>query len=342
VPDSDDARDIFTQSDESEPDEESQPDSAKKWKTIIIIAAAAVVVLATLLTVILFSVGRGSETTPTGTTVSHTMQTTRDRSHDKWMQTFLGDWVDEQSTGKSNIPRQGGGQLNVIAVANDTVTFDLISYSGGDDLKVAAITGAKAALSGDTATFSFADDSMHHSGHGTMTFLEGHIDVLVELEGVPTDANGVQQADDHSLAINVRFSRAALPESSGYDIRRFETLADVQAVAGNPTADPQENKDGTTTYTFDNLRVLIRKDGSISQLYVKFSKVTAAIDYCYDRIDGTMNYDVVKTYFGEAEQDYTEQPTNIRVLHYIVDVTKSVTFTFNAEDDLLVSVRYNR
>ena len=116
----------------------------------------------------------------------------------------------------------------------------------------------------------------------------------------------------------------------------------MQAVAGKPTADPQKNKDGTTTYTFDNLRAIVREDNTLAQLYVKFSKTAAAVDYCYDCIDGTMNYDVVKTYFGDAEQDYTEQPTNIRVLLYIVDATKSVTFTFSAEDDLLISLRYNR
>ena len=71
--------------------------------------------------------GGAGETDPSTLPVT---TTTRDAAHDEWTQTFLGQWIDEQSAGKKSLEDQGGYILYIHEVFRDTVTFDLLSYQG--------------------------------------------------------------------------------------------------------------------------------------------------------------------------------------------------------------------
>ena len=86
------------------------------------------------------------------------------------------------------------------------------------------------------------------------------------------------------------------------------------------------------------MKVFTDSKGKLLSVLVDFSLEEDKTKYCFDGIDGTMSYDTVKMYFGEALHDYVEQPTNIRVLHYQTEDAPSVTFTFDAENNMLMKI----
>lgn len=280
--------------------------------------------------------------TPSGQTGEETQPpttTTRDAARDAMLQTFTGHWVDSASTGKKDIEAQGGQVLFIHEIFRDTVDFDLMSYSGGSNKKFAAVHNIKAVLD-DTNTlhFTFDNDLCGHSGEGFMR-LQGDV---VQLEVLIDDQESLAE-DEHSLAIYTEFSRRSPPRSEGYDVSQLTTLAQLQEVAGEQTADPvTDEKTKRTSYTFGALSAVADESGALVSLTVDYGKQEKKDAYCFECIDGTMTYDVVKSYFGEAEQDYVEQPTNIRVLCYLSQALSSVTFTFDAEDNLLMHIEFVR
>ncbi len=263
-----------------------------------------------------------------GTPDPDASQPTTEPSEDPFLHGFLGQWVDEQSVGKGNIPVQGGGVLIVLSVRGDIFLFDLLSYSGGEDPQMAFLRSAEGTVNGNEVNFSFEDDGFGNAGRGKMLLSQSTVDMEIAV----TDP--AEPQTPHSLAMNARFVRSDLPQASGIDVLPLTTIESVSAVAGEETAEILENADGTVTRTFGILRVTATPQGQVRSLEVTYSDDAQRTKYRYDRVDGTSDYTVIKTYFGQAEHDYTEQPTNIRVLDYTFP-GKEVSFVFNAGDDRL-------
>lgn len=333
-----DTVDIFTRREPKTAAPLTKP-SAPKWRKRLIAVGIVAVVLAAILIAVLLSDGAGSGDSPSAPSNASTVPT-RDAQKDAWLSTFTGEWVDEQSTGKGNIPLQGGGQLTIYSTDNDRMVFDLLSYSGGEQPTVASLIGMEGQIEDKKVTFRFDDDGLGNRGEGYMLLSDEGIAVEITLADTVTGKDGIPQISTHSIAMNARFARISLPSSDGLDIRQLDTLEKVQAAAGEQTADPVANKDGTTSYTYGMLQVTAAADGAVKNIQVDYSASEEKSRYCYDCVDGTMNYEVIKTYFGEAEYDYTEQPTNIRVLYYLVGGTQTVTFTFDAQDNLLMDILF--
>ena len=144
--------------------------------------------------------------------------------------------------------------------------------------------------------------------------------------------------------MNTVFKRQSLPNAEGLDILSFGTLEDILTAIGDPIQEPVTDEESKkTTYEFESLQVVVDEQGAVEEVTARFEQgVTPSVVYRYDRVDGTMPYEVIKRYFGEAEHDYTEQPTNIRVLHYDrLGRTAETTFVFSADNDLLITIRYS-
>ena len=269
----------------------------------------------------------------TATTVPVTT-TTRDPRRDAWLQSFLGSWVDEDSVGKKDISEQGGALLFVHEIRRDVVIFDLLSYSGGGISRIASISNVVAMLDEDTLHFVFKNDTQNHSGEGYLRFRDNEVDLEVLIDGAESLPEG-----EHSLAMNTVFKRAELPKSEGIDLRSLTSLEAIKTAVGDPSAPPvTDEKTKKTTYIFGALSAVTREDGSLESLTVDYDAVEDKTQYCYECVDGTMNYDTVKSYFGEAVHDYVEQPTDIRVLYYEFEADESVRFTFDAQDNVLIKV----
>ncbi len=275
------------------------------------------------------------EPTEETTTTTVVTTTTRDAARDAWRQSFVGYWYDESSAGKSDLKKQGGYVLYIEEIFRDFVTFNLLSYEGGDGGAIASATISKAVLEDDTLHFTFDDDTLGHAGEGFLRLAEDQVQMEVMIDG----EDGLPE-DEHTLAVYAVFIRRALPQSEGHDLKELTTLEKVKAAAGKPTAEAVKDDKGNTTYTFSGLQAVTDKTGKLTKLIVEYAKLDNKSAYCYDCVDGTMTYDTIKTYFGEALHDYVEQPTDIRVLHYALADGGSVTFTFDAENNLLTKTVY--
>lgn len=314
------------------------PDAPRKRRRIIIAVALGISCAALLTAVVCAAFRRDTpqppvEDTPTTASTGHP---TEDPDYVSWLQGFLGEWVDEQSVGKGNIPEQGGGVLMVHSIQGDLMRFDLISYSGGDAGLTASLIGAEGTVHGETVKFSFTDDGLGNAGNGNILLSDSGIDMEIAITSDPSR----DDASPHSLAMNVRFRRSEIPSSSGVDLRGLITLDAVRAVAGEETEDPMDHADGTVTHTFGPLRATVDAQDSVQSLRVNYVEGDVRGKYRFDRVDGTMTYQVIKTYFGEAEHDYTEQPTNIRVLHYALQGGEGVTFTFDVTTNSLIDLEW--
>lgn len=264
--------------------------------------------------------------------------TTRNAQHDAWLQMFLGEWVDESSRGKKDLQDLGGHGLYVHEIVGDTVIFDVYAYDPTEANNTAYVMNVHAKLFDDVLHFTFSNDARGHSGEGFMRLCEAGIETEILINNAEALAE-----DENSLAVNALFVRRELPHSDGIDLKDLKTLDDVKAVAGEQTAPVAVNKTKKiSTYTFGALSVKVRADNTVYSMSLDYGKLDDKTTYCYDNIDGTMAYDVVKMYFGEAEHDYLEQPTDIRVLHYLLAKESSVTFTFDSDSQLLLHIQMDK
>ncbi len=269
------------------------------------------------------------------TTTTIVTTTTRNAARDALRQTYIGYWYDELSAGKDDLKKQGGYVLYIEEIFRDYVTFDLLSYEGGKDGKIASASVKKATLIDDTLHFTFKNDTLGHAGEGFMRLAEDCVEMEVRIDGAET-----LPEEEHTLAVYSVFKRRALPVSQGHDLQTLKTVEDVKAVAGKQIKDPVKDDKGNTTLFFSGLNVTTDKNGALTRLVIDYSSVEKKDAFCYVCVDGTMTYTVVKNYFGEAVHDYVEQPTDIRVLHYTLSDKSSVTFTFDADSELLTTVLY--
>ncbi len=303
----------------------------KGWLIVTCISFAIILLLS--IAILVFPPPMPTEDPDAEKTTTTATGPTRDEARDAWLHTFTGRWFDENSVAKSDIETMGGCTLFIHDILNDQVLFDLYVHSGGKTPKTAFIKEVAATIVKDTLHFTFSDDSCGHSGEGHMRFTDEGIQTEVVLDApVP--------AGEHSLAVNAVFLRSSAPSSKGNDIRKFQSLADVIEIAGRQTADPATDAQKNTTYSFGALTVTTDASGSLKQVTIDYSKTEDRTAFCFDQIDGTMGYETVKTYFGDAVHDYMEQPTNIRVLHYTFDDGKIVTFTFDVAKDQPITIRY--
>ena len=264
--------------------------------------------------------------------------TTRNAQHDTWLQTFTGEWVDESSRGKKDLQTLGGHGLYIHEIVGDTVIFDVYSYGAPHTEDTAYLINVHAKLFDDVLHFTFENDARGHSGEGFMRLCEEGIEAEILIDQPEKLAE-----DENSLAVNALFVRRELPQSGGIDLKDLKTLDDVKAVAGEQTESVAVNKTKKiSVYTFGALTVKVRADNTIYSMSLDYSKLDDKSTYCYDNIDGTMAYDIVKMYFGEAEHDYLEQPTDIRVLHYLLSKESSVTFTFDSDSQLLLHIQLDK
>ncbi len=269
----------------------------------------------------------------TATTVVTT--TTRDAARDALRQTYVGYWYDELSAGKDDLKKQGGYVLYIEDIFRDYVTFDLLSYEGGENGKIASTSVDKAVLVDDTLHFTFKDDTLGHSGEGFLRLAEDRVEMEVRVDGAR-----LLPEDEHTLAVYSVFKRRSLPASQGHDLQKLKTIEDLKAVAGKQIKDPAKDALGNTTMFFNGLRAVTNKSGKLTHIVVEYSALDKKDAFCYVCVDGTMTYTTIQTYFGEALHDYVEQPTDIRVLHYALSDKSSITFTFDADTELLTTIRY--
>ena len=269
------------------------------------------------------------------TTTTVVTTTTRDAALDAHRQSYIGYWYDEWSAGKADLKKQGGYVLYIEEIFRDYVTFDLLSYEGGDKGRIASASVKKATLVEDTLHFTFTDDTLGHAGEGFLCLAEDCIEMEVRVDG----ADALSE-EDHTLAVYSVFKRRALPVSEGTDLQTLTTIEDVKAVAGKQVKEPTKDTAGNTTLYFNGLRAVTNKDGKLTHIVVEYSDLSEKDAFCYVCVDGTMTYTTIKTYFGEALHDYVEQPTDIRVLHYTLPDITSITFTFDADTELLTTIRY--
>ncbi len=327
----------FDEIPQTQVNEEAPAPSSPKSALGLIVTLISLVLIAIVLLLVFLGPSSPLSTEPTEeTTTTVVTTTTRNAARDEWRQTFVGYWYDETSAGKKDLKKQGGYVLYIEDVFRDFVTFDLLSYEGGEGGKIASASIKKAVIDDDTLHFTFADDTLGHAGEGFMRFTDDGIQMEVRI-----DAAESLPEEEHTLAAYAVFKRRALPQSEGQDLSALTNLNEVKAVAGKQTADPKKDAKGNTTYTFGCLKALVNKDKALVRLTVDCSKEENKAKYRYDAVDGTMSYDTIKTYFGEALHDYVEQPTDIRVLHYVFEDGKSVTFTFDADNNLLTKIKYD-
>ncbi len=301
----------------------------------LMVTVISVAIIACVLLLVFFNPPQASENTSTQTTTTVVTTTTRNAQRDAWLQSFTGQWLDEPSAGKGDLRKQGGYILIVRDIINDTVCFDLMSYPGDNSVDIAFLNEYRATLEEDTLHFTFEDDGRGHSGEGFMRFCDDGVQMEVRVPEEELSGEG-----DHSLAVYAVFVRKSLPSSAGHDLKTLTTLSEVEAVAGKQTADATTDKKGNTTYTFGALRIVTDDKANVKQLILDYAALEDKSFYCYECVDGTMSYDTIKTYFGEAVQDYIEQPTDIRVLLYEDKDNASVKFTFDADDNLLFHIEY--
>ncbi len=326
----------FDQTQSLDTPEDDKKTSAKSALGLIVTLISLVLIVIVLLLVFLGpSLPLSSKPTEETTTTTVVTTTTRDAARDAWRQSFIGYWYDEMSAGKSDLKKQGGYVLYIEEIFRDFVTFDLLSYEGGESGKIASASIQKAVIEDDTLHFTFDDDTLGHAGEGFLRLADDEIQMEVRIDNEESLAQ-----DEHTLAVYSVFKRKALPHSDGQDVTKLTTLSEVKAVAGKQTADVVKDDKGNATYTFGCLKAFTDKDGALVRLTVDYSLEENKSKYCYDCVDGTMTYDTIKTYFGEAEQDYVEQPTDIRVLHYALADGASVTFTFDADNNMLTVLKY--
>lgn len=304
------------------------------WLIMTLLSLVLIVVMAVALWLIPPATAPTPDSSPDATTTTTSQTTpTRDPVRDAWLHSYTGRWYDEESIGKSDVERLGGHTLFIHDILNDQVLFDLYSYSDGDTTVTAAITQIASEIVDDTLHFTFSDDGLGHSGEGWMRF----VDSSIQMEVIVHDPLA---ENEHSIAVNALFMRSATPSSDGVDLSQIHDLADVMSLAGRQTADPVTNDKGETTYAFGVLQAVTDAAGQLKLVTVDYANSEDKSAYCFSEIDGTMGYETVKTFFGEAVHDYIEQPTDIRVLHYTIDENRSVTFTFDAGEDLLIHILY--
>ena len=263
-------------------------------------------------------------------------QPLRDPARDAYLAAYIGYWVDEDSVGKKDLAEQGGAELNILAVEGDKVQLSILSYSGGALQSVAYLKDVTVVADDEyMMRFTFENDGLGHSGEGCLRFRDNVVDAEIVI-------NPEQLAeDDHSLAINTVFKRLALPQAEGQDILVLTSAEVLGAVCGEPLQDVTVDEvTGLSTYTYEMLTATVGEDGLVRRILVDYAQSDEKARYRYDRIDGTMVYETVKTYFGEGEHDYTEQPTDIRVLHYMHSETSYTTFVFSAQNDALIRVEH--
>lgn len=306
---------------------------SKKHFGLLITLLSLVVIAVIVVLVVLFPPSDG-ETEVQMTSTQSTTSTTRNAAHDEWLQTFVGQWFDEASAGKKHYEKQGGYSIYIHEVFRDYVTFDLLSYQGGDGGAMAFLSDTKAVLYDDTLHFTFKNDGLGHSGEGFMRLTEKGIEVEVLI-----DSADKLKEDEHSLAVCSVFVRKSLPTSNGRDLMSLTTVSELKELGLKQTAEPKKGKKGAVTYSYGALQAVADADENITSLTFDYSLIEDKSSYSFDGLDGTMNYDIVKTYYGEALHDYVEQPTDIRVLHYEMS-SSSVTFTFDADDNLLMHIEY--
>lgn len=319
----------------SESVEETHAVTPKKYAFGLIVTLISLVLIAIVVLLVLFGpvspLFEQEEPAPSVTTTVTT--TTRNAALDAQRQSYIGYWYDEYSAGKRDHKTQGGYVLYIAEIFHDYVTFDLLSYQGFEGGAIASATIEKAVLNDDTLHFTFDNDTLGHKGEGFLRLAEDCIQMEVMIDGELAQA-------EHSLAVNAVFLRRALPASEGQNVQELTTLNALKAVAGPQTAEMKTDEKGLNTYTFRGVKAVADKNGSVKSIRVDYSALEKKDGYCYDCVDGTMTYDVIKAYFGEALHDYVEQPTDIRVLHYALSATSAVTFTFDADSNLLIGLQY--
>ncbi len=290
-----------------------------------------VVVTAVLLYVLAFrKESQGSELNNGTTTQNQTLPTVGDISENQedssWVKEYVGiQWVDEESVGKKDITAQDGYLLYIHSASKDQVVFDLFSYVDGN---AAFAQGISSKAVGDSISFTFEDDGFGHSGNGNLHFRDGAIDVDVIVNNKDPLPEGV-----HSLAMNKVLVPQVLPLSAGVDVSDFVYVDDADAKLTR-TADPVVEPE-RTIYVYGAVSLVADQSGKIQQIKVDYSSDEDRDAYCYDRIDGTMPYNVIKHYFGKANEDYKESPTNILVLTYHFKTGHRVRFVFDGQSALL-------
>ncbi len=331
----DEANDITAETYDESPESSSVSHSGGKFGLIVSLVSLFLILIVIGLVVLNHNgISIFPKEEPTTTTTVATTTTTRNAARDTWLQSFVGYWYDEASVGKKDIKKQGGYVLYVSDIFLDHVTFDLLSYQGGEDGKIAFASEMKADLVDDTLHFYFDNDGLGHKGEGFLRFVDDAVQMEVKVDQKQLTEN------EHSLAVYSVFKRLNLPTSKGQDLKELTTFDLVKKHAGKKTADAKKDSKGNKTHTFGGLKAVVNKEGKLTRLMLDYTKLKEKSDYCFECVDGTMTYEVVKTYFGEAEQDYVEQPTDIRVLLYSISKESSVKFTFDADDGLLISVDY--
>ena len=327
--------DIPTEEVKEEPvaERSSRKKIVRKWCLILLPVVFVLSVAVVLTIVFVHNAGSSSHEEPTPTTV-----TTRDPARDAWLQEYLGRWVDETSVGKKSLEKQGGAMLFVHTIQHDMIEFDLLSYSGGEISKIASVSGVRAIMKDDTLHFTFKNDTQGHSGEGYLRFRDGEIDLEVLI-----DEERYTHKNDYSLAMNTVFKRVSLPQSVGLDLRSLDSLDAIKKVLGDPVGEPTvDEKTKNKTYSFGALTANTDKDGRLLSICADYRAMEDKTQFCFECIDGTMEYQTVKAYFGEALHDYVEQPTNIRVLYYAFENNTETQFTFDAQNNLLIKILYHQ
>ncbi len=258
---------------------------------------------------------------------------TRDSQRDAWMQTFVGEWFDEYSVGKKDIETQGGYKLTITKVDKDWIFFDLHSYSGGELSKMASVTGFQEKMVDDTLHFEFSNDGLGNAGEGHLQFAEN----AVNMEVVIFDTT---EPPAHSLAVNAVFMRQQLPLSTGVDIHSLTDETALTTALGEPISVSEYNENNIKMYEYNSLKAQVHKDGRVLTISVNLTNAENKEMYCFDCVDGSDTYDIVKAYYGEAEQDYQESPTDIHVLRYSLSETSSIKFIFSCDEHLLIKMYY--
>ncbi len=335
-----DSTDVVTVNSCGDPQEsEQKPDTQEvprrgRLRLVMYSVTVFVVITAVLLYLLAFREDRSDENSGSETTQNSTLPTVGDVAEDQvdcsWVKEYLGiKWVDEDSVGKKDVAAQGGFLLHIHEVTKDHVIFDLFSYVDGNAASAKDIT---AKTVGDSISFAFEDDGFGHSGNGNLHFRDGAIDVdVIVNDNIPLP-EGV-----HSLAMNEAMVPQVLPLSPGIDVSEFVHIDDVKATLKETAETVVE--DEMKTYRFGAVTVKTDAQGAVIASEIDFSDENTRLAYCYECIDGTMSYDTVKQYFGKANEDYKESPTDILVLAYQFENGHKVRFVFDGQGSALLKMK---
>lgn len=214
---------------------------------------------------------------------------------------FVGEWVDENSVNKTSIETQGGKRIKILSLDKEKMNFDLEVYSEAPLNRKAFIKNVQGKLTGNKVEFSFPDDGWENSGTGTFVLHENKIESNIILNDEKNEFNISHKANFVKLKRTAPDSAIDLEKLLGY-------FPEIKTKLGDETEKSRIDKTGQVEmHTFHNGIILSvdLRDNHVTSLEVDYSKMEDKSIISFRGINGTNDFSDAVNKFGAAEE-YTK------------------------------------